>query len=388
MARSAKKPIIDLPVKIMLTSEGVEWFIRNGKQPRRLRMADNRVEYGISVNNFSAESLQKMINIDYIAAVEIARTEFSEKRREVIDLTKLIVYRILYRAFEEETYRMLLDSMLIRRWNRTHPARIIDENSIFDRGQVEGLLAACSDELPGVSGDIQDEVRREIDADRRLSPEEKEIHRYLCDRFVAGMRNITWCVLARSRSQSEYPAMVTRVCTLLRSYLSRTKIAEYLGLMITELLTYAESLHAMQSARTLFPGTPATPEMLRDPRVRRRLFRAMEEQEDYLYLGYQVGSKVPSIGTRNRLRIVLFNRAREYRKVKEQIENKIGLDIREKSLVEFYHRMPQREAETQLGLYYLAYLHEECGKCNVHLDSHVSEIPASDLTVITLNLQF
>ena len=74
--------------------------------------------------------------------------------------------------------------------------------------------------------------------------------------------------------------------------------------------------------------------------------------------------------------------------MKEQIENKIGLDIKRKSLVDFYRRMPQGEADTQLGLYYLSYLHEECGKCNVHLDSHVSEIVASDLTVINLNLQF
>jgi hypothetical protein len=388
VARSVKKPIIELPVKIMLTSEGVEWLIRNHKQPKRLRMADNRLEYGVPLNNFSADSLQKMINIDYIAAVEIARTEFSDKRKEIIDLTKLIVYRILYRAFEEETYRMLLDSTLIKKWNRTHPARIIDESSIFNRTQVEGLLASCASELPIVSGDIQNGLQQEINRDPRLSPEEKEIHRYLCDRFVTSMRNITWCVLARSQSQAEYPALVTRVCALLRGYLAKTKIAEYLALMITELLTYAETLHSIDAARKVYPRTPWSPQMLRDPRVRHNLSRFMEEHEDYLYLTYQVSSKVPSIGTQNRLRIVLFNRAQEYRKVKEQVENKIGLDLKEKSLVEFYRRMPEAEADTQLGLYYLSYLHEECGKCNVHLDSHVSEIVASDLTVINLNLQF
>ena len=46
-----------------------------------------------------------MINIDYIAAVEMARTEFSSKRREIIDLTKLIVFRLLYRTFEDGDVR-------------------------------------------------------------------------------------------------------------------------------------------------------------------------------------------------------------------------------------------------------------------------------------------
>jgi hypothetical protein len=336
-----KEPIIDLPLKIMLTSEGVEWFIRNHKQPKRLRMADNRLAYGLALSSFSAESLQTMINIDYIAAVEIARTEFTDKRKEIIDLTKLIVYRILYRAFEEETYRLLLESTLIKKWNRTHPARIIDENSIFNRGQVEGLLASCAAELPIVSGDIQNGLQQEINRDPHLSPEEKEIHSYLCDRFVTSMRNITWCVLARSQTQSEYPALVTRVCALLRGYLAKTKISEYLALAITELLTYAETLHSLETARKVYPKTVATREMLRDPRVRHDLSRYMEQHEDYLYLTFQVSSRVPSFGTQNRLRIVLFNRAQEYRKVKEQIENKIGLDIKQKSLVEFYRKMPQ-----------------------------------------------
>jgi hypothetical protein len=383
-----KEPIIDLPLKIMLTSEGVEWFIRNHKQPKRLRMADNRLAYGLALSSFSAESLQTMINIDYIAAVEITRTEFSDKRREVIDLTKLIVYRILYRGFEEESYRMLLASPLIRRWNRAHPSRIIDEKSIFDRAQMDGLLASCSAELPLVTEDIESGLKKEIDADRHLGEEEKEILHHLCDRFVNGMRNITWCVLARSRSAPEYPALITQMCSLLRAYLAKTRISEYLALMITELLTYTEALHAMEIARKLFPKTQPTLQMLRSPKLRGELARFMEDQEDYLSLSYQVSSRTPSIGTQNRLRIVLFNRAREYRKVKEQIENKIGLDIKEKSLVEFYRRMPSGEMDTELGLYYLSFLHEECGKCNVHLDSNVSEIAASDLTVITLNLQF
>src|SRR5512147_2941223 len=107
MAKSAKKPIIELPVIITLTTDGVEWLRRNNRQPRRVRTADNRLEYGIALRNFSAASLQKMINIDYIAAVEIARTEYSDKRHEIIDLTKLVVYRILHRSFEEETYALL-----------------------------------------------------------------------------------------------------------------------------------------------------------------------------------------------------------------------------------------------------------------------------------------
>jgi hypothetical protein len=388
MAKRERKPVIELPVKIMLTSEGVQWFITNRKQLRRQRMADNRLEYGISLPSFSAASLQKMINIDYIAALEIARTEFSDKRREIIDLTKLIVYRILYRAFERETYTLLLASPLIKRWNRSHPSRIIDESSIFNPAQTEGLLKSCAPDLPEVSQDIQSALLAEIDKDRALSPDEKEIQRLLCERYVISMRNITWCLLARSRTQPEYANLVGQVSLLLRGYLSKAKIAEYLSLMVTELLTHAESIHSLETARRLFPSKPLTAEALRSPRMREAVSRAMAEAQDYLYLSYQVRSKVPSIGTENRLKIVLLNRAREYQKVKEQIEKKMGLDMKERSLVEFYRKIPAEDMDTELGLYYLSFLSGECAKCSVHLESRVSEIPSSDLMLITLNLLF
>ena len=232
MARNEKKPIIKLPVKITLTSEGVEWFIRNNKQIKRLRMADNRLEYGISLDEFSAASLQKMMNIEYISTVEIARTEFADKRREIIDLNKLIVYRILYRSFDRETYKLFLDSPLIKRWNRGHPTKIIDENSVFNRTQLESLFNSCAPDLPMVSEDIQSGLLKELQADPRLSEEEREILGFLSDRYVISMRNIMWCVLAKSRGEPEYVVLVAKVVSLLRGYLEKSKIAEYLSLMV------------------------------------------------------------------------------------------------------------------------------------------------------------
>ena len=155
MAKNDKRPIIDLPVKITLSSEGVDWYVRNKKQIKRLRMADNSQEFGISLGNFSAATLQKMIDIDYVTGIEIARTQFSDKRGEIIDLSKLIVYHVLYRSFARETYKLFLKSPLITRYNRAHATRLIDESSIFNRGQLESLKQSCAPDIPLVSADIQ-----------------------------------------------------------------------------------------------------------------------------------------------------------------------------------------------------------------------------------------
>ena len=385
MAR--KTPIIDLPVKITLTADGVERYRRAQRPLKRIRMGDGRLEYGVSLASFSADALQKMINVDYLSSVEIARTEFSDKRREVIDLNKLIVYRMLYHAFERESYELLLKSPLITRWNRLHPARLINEGTMFDPALVQGLLSSCAPDLPLVSQDIQSGLLAEIHADADLSAEEKEVMGYLSDRYVVSMRNVLWCVLARSRTEPGYDQMVSQLVSLLRRYLDKSKIAEYLALMVTELLTYVESLRLKETARRLSPGGRPSDDVLKDPAFRARVLQHLQEQEDYLFLTYFVGSRGPSIGTEDRLRILVYNRASEYRRVKTQIESKAQL-VGDKSLAEFYRRAPEEELGSELGLYYLSFLHAECTRCQVHLDSRVSEIPKSDLTVINLSLRF
>jgi hypothetical protein len=388
MGKTEKTPIIDLPVKITLSSEGVEWHVRNKKPLKRLRMADNSEEFGMALATFSARSLQKMIDIDYVTGVEIARTQFSDKRGEIIDLSKLIVYHVLYRSFARESYALFLKSPLISAYNRAHPTRIIDESSIFNPGQVESLKKSCAPELPLVSEDIQKGLLAEIRGDGRLAADEKQILTFLSDKYVVSMRDIMWCFLARSRGEPEYNVLVGRVCALLRRYLDKSRIAEYLSLMVTELLTYVESLQIREVGRRLFGKGGGTVDVLHNPARREAVLKHMRDENDYLYLTYHVSSRGPSLGTENRLRIVIFNSAREYEKVKTQIEKKGGITVGEKGLADFYRKTPPAEMDTELGLYYLSYLQAECAKCDVRMDSRVSEIPAKDLTVINLSLQF
>jgi hypothetical protein len=252
---------------------------------------------------------------------------------------------------------------------------------------MQSLLTSCAADLPLVSDDIQNGLLAEIRADASLSPEEKEVLGFLSDRYVVSMRNVLWCVLARSRGDPEYHQLVSQLCSMLRRYLDKSKIAEYLALMVTELLTYVESLHLREVARRLAPAGRPGGDVLRDQSLRSTVLRHLQEQQDYLHLTYFVGSREASIGTDDRLRILVYNRASEYRKMKAQIESKAAL-LGDKSLVEFYQRAPQGGPDTDLGLYYLSFLHGECARCQVRLESRVSEVPESDLTVINLNLQF
>jgi hypothetical protein len=102
MSASDKKFLLELPLKVILTEDGASNFISHNKKLLRFRVADNLDEYGISLNEFSPQSIQNMILLDYISKIEISMSEFVSSRQEVMDLSKVIVFSLLYKQFDRE----------------------------------------------------------------------------------------------------------------------------------------------------------------------------------------------------------------------------------------------------------------------------------------------
>ncbi len=383
-----KSPSIDLPLKITLTAAGVEWFMRNRRRLKRLPMADKRLAYGIAVTAVPASSLQRMINIDYVAEVELARSEFSSKSREIIDLTKLIVHRLLFKKFEAETFRMLVGSALIKRWNRQNPGRSVDVDTVYNQSQVDSWFSSIASEIPAVSLDIQEPLIRKQVSNKALSEDEQRVRAYLSDAFVLRASRLLWCVLAKSRGQPEYDALVEQLRGMLEIYIEKAVISEYLALMVVELLGFTEVSHYQRVAGRLLREGKARDRLAADESMRAEVRRRMETEGDLLSLTYQLGSKGPSIGTEHRLRMTIGDQEQQgYQRIKEQLEALISTDAKGQPLLDFSRTIPGERINTELGLYNLAYLQNECEKQNVHVEVSMSRAPRSDLTLINLTLQ-
>ena len=383
-----RSPFIDLPLKITLTAAGVEWFVRNHRKLKRLPMVDKRLAYGIAVTTVPASSLQKMINIDYIAEVELARSEFSSKSKEVIDLTKLIVHRLLFKKFENETFRMLVGSALIKRWNRQNPGRWIDTDTPHNQAQVDSLFSAITSEIPAVSLDIQEPLIRKHVSNKALSEDERRLRAYLSDGFVLSASRLLWCVLAKSRGQTEYEALVEQLRGMLEVYIEKAIVSEYLALMVVELLGFTEVSHYQQVASRVLRGRKGGAARMIDESMRADVRRRMEAEGDLLSLTYQLGSKGTSIGMEHRLRVTICNQEQQgYQRIREQLEALISTDGKGRSLLDFSRKMPQQQVNTELGLYNLSYLQKECERQNVHVEISMSRVPHTDLTLINVTLQ-
>src|SRR5574344_1823178 len=139
---TGKKFMLDLPLKIILTEDGASNFISHKKKLMRIKLADNIEEYGVSLNKFSPQSIQSMILVDYISKIEISMSEFVSRRQEIMDLSKLIVYSILYKQFDRQIFSALIQCDCIRAHNRANPSQLIDEKTKMTEKQLRSYLSS------------------------------------------------------------------------------------------------------------------------------------------------------------------------------------------------------------------------------------------------------
>jgi len=379
-----KKSVINLPVKLVLTEGGTSFFIRKGKNLRKFKLADNLEEYGIVLDTFTPSSLQRMMLVDYLSKIEISKSEFMSTRQEVMDISKLIVYSMLYRQYDSYIFARVLASDVIKKWNRLNPANIIDDKTPINDSFLHTVLKEKEKDIREIKDEILSPMYAFINKSTSLLPEEKNIQLLLSEKFLNNLRPFTWFIIAKFRGSEGYELLLKSIRTSLAEYMEKSKIAEYVSLMIIELAMNAENSNLKREAKAIFKGAVDMNAVLFDPAIRTQVIESLERKGELVYLSWKIGSRGASVGMQGRLQITLYNKESEYQTTKETIEERKSADLKKKSLQDFYRELPEGEASTELGLYYLSYLSEACEKVNVKFESLVNQIPGSDLTVITL----
>ncbi len=229
MAAGEKKCILNLPLKIILTQEGSTFFIRQNKKLLKFKLADNVEEYGISLEEFTPATIQRLLLIDYISKIEISKPEFVSSRQEVMDLSKLIVYSVLYRQYDAYIFSQILNSDVIKKWNRLNPANIIDEKTHINENFLRNVLKKNEAIIYQAKQEILSPLYTFINKNTSLLPEEKNIQLLLSEKFMNNLRPFTWFIITKFRDADGFDAILRTIRASLTEYMDKAKIAEGRG---------------------------------------------------------------------------------------------------------------------------------------------------------------
>ena len=354
----------------------------------RIKLADNVEEYGISMNTFAPQSVQRMILLDYISKIEISMPEFASSRQEVMDLSKLVVFSLLYKQFDREVFTGLTDSECIRKHNRSNPSQLIDERTKMSDAQLRTRMANMDSTIAKARKQILDPLWTAILENQELSTEEKNVNLLMTEKFLNRMSLLNWFIITKFYGKPGFDEILSRIRSILNNYVEKSNVAEYISVMVMELALNSENTNMRKEARIMYRGIEEVETLIYDPDIRKKIISEMQKKHELVYLSWRLGGGSSSIGKQGRLQITLYNKDDEFQEVKENIETKKSANLNKQSLIDFYRDLPDGQEGTDLGLYYLSYLDDACKKVNVKFESLVNQYSASDLTVITLIFNF
>ncbi|MBE6352245.1 MAG: hypothetical protein E7060_04790 [Treponema bryantii] len=388
MSASDKKFLLELPLKVILTEDGASNFISHNKKLLRFRLADNLDEYGISLNKFSPQSIQSMILLDYISKIEISMSEFVSSRQEVMDLSKVIVYSLLYKQFDREVYNALIQCECVKKHNRANPAKLIDNKTQMSDRQLRSTLSGKQTVIQTTRKAILDPIWNAIMSNKDYSAEEKNVYLLMSEKFLNRLGLMNWYIITTFHKNEGANEMFIAIRNLLNSYMEKSKVAEYISVMVMELALNNENTNIRKEARKMYHGIDDIDALVFDPEIRAKIVQELQRKHELVFLSWKLGGGASSIGKQGRLSITLYNKDDEFQEVKENIETAKSSNTAKKTLIDFYRELPEGQEGTDLGLYYLSYLDDACKKVNVKFESLVNQYSASDLTVINLNFNF
>ena len=388
MSGIEKKFVLNLPLKVILTESGTSHFITAKKKLLRFKLADNTEEYGISLNPFSPQSIQNMILVDYISKIEISMSEFVSSRQEIMDLSKVIVYSLLYKQFDRQVFSEIIKCDCVKKHNRSTPSQLIDDKTQLSDNQLRLHLANKDAAIQAARKEILDPIWKSIMENNEFSPEEKNIYLLMTEKFLNRLSLMNWYIITKFYKAEGFAQMTVAIRHLLAEYMDKSKVAEYISILVMELALNSENTNMKKEARNMYGGIDDTDAMIYDPEIREKIVAELKRKHELVFLSWKLGGGSTAIGKQGRLQITLYNKDDEFQEMKENIESRSSADLNRKSLIDFYRELPEGEQSTDLGMYYFSYLDDACKKVNVKFESIVNQFSASDLTVINLVFNF
>lgn len=388
---SDKKFTLNLPLKVILTEEGTSHFISHKKKLLRIKLADNQEEFGVSFQEFSPQSIQSLIMLGYISKIEVSQSEFVSVRQEVMDLSKVVVFSILYKQFDRQVFQALIKCDCVQKYNRKNPGNLIDERTKIGEQQLKSVISSKQTVINIVKKEILDPIWKSIMEKSDYSPEERNIFLLMSEKFLNRLNLLNWYILIKFYSPKDKEAfteMNLAIRHLIQSYMEKSKVAEYISILLMELALNNENTNIRNEAKIMYGEDEDIEHLIMDPEVREKIVAEMKRKHSLVTLSWKIGGGSTAIGKQGRLQIVLYNKAEDrFEAFKESIEAKMVADTNKKSLIDFYRDIPEGEGGTDLGLYYLSYVDDECKKINVKFESIVNQY-TDELTVINLIFNF
>lgn len=340
-----------IPTRLVLTDSGTSYFLLQKRRLQRIRMLDNSVEYGLQLQDYSAPVLQKLVCENMVRKLELPVADAVKQRQAVIDYTKLLVYGLLYRNSADRARSLVAGSELARKWNSAYPRSPLLPEGVFSSeataSQVAKVLRAKAPAVKKLKAILVEQVRTQFFASdyavsAQLNRDEREKINTTAQRFVDEIGPELWFLWLYFVNDPASQGVMASVAKMLAISLERASVADYLALMLMELMVRIRNEHGDQVQQ--------------------------DGQGTTTYLVTQLSYPASRRANRARIHLIIATEAGRFHALKTDMDN---VDANQRSTLEQFSKAASA-GEADLGMYYMSFLQEACNRFGIHFESFAS----------------
>jgi len=377
---------IEIPVVVALTQVAVDQLTARGKQPGHVQTLDGGEVHGFSSRHIGTVAFQEMLSRNYLEKIEFSASDPDGFEGAIADLTKLVIYGLLYSRFGSELERLIFDSDEVRRWNRANPARSIDERTHFNPEAVKQLLASRSEELkPFTEGILARAVRWAL-VHHGSSEEAQERCEYLCGRYFECIPEHIWYIVLLLFPGDGRDGASRGIAALIERFVRTSGLADYFADTLNEVISHTHRTTMLQRAK-MQAGEPVSLDQLtQDEQLRRTVVEAMADHHETLHVVWRIAARPGADERRRMLSVSLFDKEYEFEIIKSETDREKTMKIRD--LRSHFERGADCGGSRSSGLTYLGHLADAARALGVHFEALAREDERLDFSMITMTLQF
>lgn len=380
---------IQLPANMVLTKAGVDMMVKSKTPVKRVFARDGIVKDGINSKQFNAPVLQKFVLNGYLEEVYTRLPELLSQRSNIISTNNLITYGILYRKLSPSLSDMLLNSSLVKEFNRKNPKQSIADYRTINMKTVQDLKAKKAELFTLIENDIRDQVLKML-SESNLSDEDRQLRERSLDKFLRYIDPRIWYLYLIVYSTPLQSRMEFDFATMVYDYLDNTQIATHLSNLLMEFIQNAEKAHFERiiSANSLTSGENIDV-WLRDKENRRKMINLAIQQDELLEISWNLNPSRNVEIDQYRLQILVSNNGLIGEVVRGSLADKMKKNTAGISLSDFYQDSGDAaKLGAGLGLLYNSYLEEICKKKGLKYFCNIVPEVSKGKTTVQIDVSF
>jgi len=388
MSLTKKNPIINIPANVILNEKGESYFSSMGVPLKSVSGINGRKRFGFCSNILEVPLVKTVAKGNFLEEVYTRETDLISRKAEIQDITKLLFYNLIYTKFIPHLREVLLNTNLIEKYNLKNPSAKITHETKFDEQKIKAFFASRKEEISKMITNILKKPYKIIDEDKEIK--EKEEKKNILKTMLNHITLREWFLFFLITTDARERDIVTeRISDLMIIYLGKTKIADYLGFLVVELIQNAEkaTLEKVAKIKGIVKkddDSRTTDTLLKDQNTRKKLIEIARQTNYHIELSWklkEIGDKLNTL----RYEITVSNKGVIPKAKRNEVKNKSQTDIEGLSLADFYQETGQ-QLGAGLGLFYISYINEESIKQGIKFTSIIDSDDDKDTTYVVLKV--